>query len=67
MKPDLYLKTVFTVIALCLMVIAVKFVPLISAAKAGESTHCTGDITANADKLGNINNPHGYEIDINCD
>lgn len=66
MKPDLYLKTVLTVIAFCLVLITVKSVPLISAAKAEGSTHCTGKLTANMHG-GAAPSFGGYAVDVTCD
>jgi hypothetical protein len=65
MKPDIYLKTVLTVIAICLIVTTVKSVPLISTAKAEGSTHCSGELSANPSG-GTEPSIGGYQVDITC-
>ena len=66
MGQDLYLKSVLTIIALCLVIMTVKLVSPISNAHAMEGyAHCTGKIQANA--WGGIKESiGGYEVDITC-
>lgn len=65
MKSDLYLKTILTIIAICLTVTTVKALPLIADAKAAGYAHCTGKLTANMNG-GTTATLGGYEIDVTC-
>jgi len=65
MKQDIYLKATLTVIALCLVIITAKSLPMISAAKAADLTHCTGTITVNSVGASKTITG-GYDVDISC-
>ena len=66
MRVDAYTKAVLTVIAIALVVLVLRDVPLVSTARAqATATRCTGDITANA-WGGTKELVGGYSVDVRC-
>lgn len=65
MKLDLYANVVLTIIAICLIVLTLRAVPLIPQARAAGSIKCTGELKANA-WGGTMASIGGYDIDIRC-
>jgi hypothetical protein len=65
MKPNLYVNVLLTLIALCLMVLTLRAVPLIPPAAASAPLKCTGQLKANA-WGGTKPEIGGYTVEIRC-
>lgn len=65
-KPDLYMKVVLTIIAICLITLAVRLGHLEPVARAQTSFRCTGELKANA-WGGTEPSIGGYKVDVKCE
>jgi hypothetical protein len=66
MNSDRYAKIVLTVIAVCLLAIAMRVLNIEPIASAASSMSCKGELQANA--WGGIKETiGGYEIQLKCD
>ena len=65
MHLDLYSKLVITIIAVCLVVIAIHSISLGPEAKAGRYTTCNGNLTTNT-YGGTKPMVGGYQVTIKC-
>ena len=66
MKSDLYLKVLLTIIAACLVALAVRGGSLMPGVRAGTSTTCTGEMKATSAGAMQASMGASYRIQVTC-